>query len=92
MTHYEKEEHEHHKHNEHKEHHRTEKKDEHQKRKDNCCGTKLNSFQKFLAIAVIIQVLLLVFIAVKISALSGVAVEENNVVAEANITCILKEI
>jgi protein-disulfide isomerase len=83
MTHYEKEEHEHHKHNEHKEHHRTEKKDEHQKRKDNCCGTKLNSFQKFLAIAVIIQVLLLVFIAVKISALSGVAVEENNVVAEA---------
>ena len=86
MTHYEKEEHEHHKHNEHhvrKEHHHTEKKPEHKKVKDNCCGTKLNSFQKFLAIAVIIQVLLLVFIAVKISALSGVAVEGNNVVAEA---------
>ena len=86
MTHYEKEEHEHHKHNEHhvrKEHHHTEKKPEHKKVKDNCCGTKLNSFQKFLAVAVIIQVLLLVFIAVKISALSGVAVEGNNVVAEA---------
>ncbi|MBT4804920.1 hypothetical protein HON71_01995, partial [Candidatus Woesearchaeota archaeon] len=82
MTHYEKEEHEHHKHNEHhvrKEHHHTEKKPEHKKVKDNCCGTKLNSFQKFLAVAVIIQVLLLVFIAVKISALSGVAVEGNNV-------------
>ncbi|MBT6774007.1 DsbA family protein [Candidatus Woesearchaeota archaeon] len=88
MTHYEKEEHEQHQHKKHehhvrKEHQHTEKKHEHKKVKDNCCGTKLNSFQKFLAVAVIIQVLLLVFIAVKISALSGVAVEGNNVVAEA---------
>jgi len=75
MTHYEKEEHEHHKH---KEHHQ-EKKHEH--KKDNCCVTGLNNFQKFLAITVVIQVILLIFIAVKISALSGVAIE-NNVVAD----------
>jgi protein-disulfide isomerase len=80
MTHYEKEEHEHHKHKEHqhpvkKEH--PEKKHEH--KKDNCCGTDLNIFQKFLAAAVVIQVILLIFIAVKISALSGVAVENNAV-------------
>ena len=89
MTHYEKEHEEkkpeHHAHKEHTAHKEAhvENKQEHKKVKDNCCGTKLNSFQKFLAVAVIIQVLLLVFIAVKISALSGVAVEGNNVVAEA---------
>ncbi|MBT3814291.1 DsbA family protein [Candidatus Woesearchaeota archaeon] len=86
MTHYEKEHEEkkpeHHAHKEHTAHKEAhvENKQEHKKVKDSCCGTKLNSFQKFLAVAVVIQVLLLLFVAVKISALSGVAVENNEVV------------
>ncbi len=45
-------------------------------------GQKLNTFQKFLAVAVIIQILLLVFIAVKISNLSapaGIAEDNGNI-------------
>ena len=76
MTHFDKEnkEPEHHVH---KEHH-TEKKQE--TKKESCCDMGLNAFQKFLAIAVVIQVLLLVFIAVKISALSGINAESNEAV------------
>ena len=82
MTHFEKENNKEgkHEHSVHKENH-TEKKKEHKKMKDSCCGG-LNNFQKFLAVAVIIQVILLIFITVKISALSGVAMGTDEVAEE----------
>jgi len=52
-----------------------------QKGEKNSCKKSLNNFQKFLAVAVIIQVLLLLFVAVKISAFSGSGVNIGNDVA-----------
>jgi protein-disulfide isomerase len=84
MTHFENEEknipekeHENNEHNKHSEHH----KNKQHKEEKTCCKEKweLNGFQKFLAVAVVIQVLLLLFVAVKISALSGIAVVNDDV-------------
>ena len=56
----------------------------HEKSKDSCCPTGLNRFQKFLTGVVIVQVLLLVFIAYKMSAISGIAVDQptGNAIAD----------
>lgn len=71
MTHFEKEEFEK---KEKPEHHPEHQEGHHSTEKDTSCPShlekgnqKLNTFQKFLAVAIIIQILLLVFIAVKIS-------------------------
>jgi protein-disulfide isomerase len=79
MTHYEKKEHQESKHENYvpKEHH-VGNKHEHKKKTDSCCGTNLNSFQKFLVVAVIIQISLLLFVAVKISTNPGINVNDNN--------------
>ena len=91
MTHFEKENneeknnerHPHKKHHHENKHHEDKTKQNHEKKhepkKDSCCGMGLNGFQKFLAVIVIIQVLLLIFIAVKMSALSAVNIESNDV-------------
>jgi protein-disulfide isomerase len=81
MTHFENEENtEQVKHPEHNEH--SERKTHHKTEKTHCDNMKLNTFQKFLAVAVIIQILILLFVAIKISSLASVA-GENNVVVEA---------
>ncbi len=71
MTHFEKEEHkpsEHeHKVHEHHKPHGNHKPEHHHKKEEKSCSSKnLNNFQKFLAAAVIIQIVLLLFIIVKL--------------------------
>ncbi|HLD72767.1 MAG TPA: DsbA family protein [Candidatus Nanoarchaeia archaeon] len=86
MTHFEKEEFER---KERAEHHPENQVGHHPTEKNTICSSrpekdsqKLNPFQKFLAVAMILQLLLLVFIAVKISDLSaptGIADDNGNV-------------